>query len=80
MKFLPKGSIFSAADGLKCPSNAPAVMAISTQKVRLVTIFFKYNGLIFHSNKEIKDKRIVILNGKKLPSSLGWQAWPGGEY
>ena len=40
IKYLPKGCIFIAVAGAKCPSKAPVVIAVKTQKVRLVNNFF----------------------------------------
>jgi hypothetical protein len=48
---------------LKCPSKAPAVMAISTQKVRLVRIFFKTMALSMC--KVVKDN--ISVAGFRFP-------------
>lgn len=40
MKYFPSGCMATPDAGKKCPSNAPELIAINTQKVRLVTSFF----------------------------------------
>jgi hypothetical protein len=50
-------------EGLKCPSNAPAVIAISTQKVRLVRIFFK--TMVLSMCKVVKDN--ISVAGFRFP-------------
>lgn len=41
MNCLPNGSMATPVSGEKCPSIAPAKMAVSTQKVSVPMIFFK---------------------------------------
>jgi hypothetical protein len=55
----------TALSGAKCPNNAPAVMAVSTQKVRLVKIFFIL-GSYFEKMRKVFLLEIPKLNPVKI--------------